>query len=246
MVSVIIPAYNTADTLALCLDSILNQTLVGSATSIVAKDSVSISLELILVDDGSADNIQEVINKYKPRFMERGLRFEDIHQPNQGSNPARNRGFSESRGEYVIFCDADVVMKPEMLQKMLSALESHPDASYAYSSFLWGAKLFRIWKFDAEKLKQMSYIHTTSLIRREHFPGFDENVRRLQDWDLWLTMLSLGHTGFWIDEVLYKVNTGGTMSSWLPSFIYKLMPFLPSVKKYMAAAEKVKQKHDLH
>ncbi|MBI1961282.1 MAG: hypothetical protein HYS45_01105 [Parcubacteria group bacterium] len=120
---------------------------------------------------------------------------------------------------------------------MSKVLDENPGASYAYSSFKFGWKTFKLWEFDADRLRQMPFIHTTSLMRREHFPGFDESLKRLQDWDLWLTMLEKGYNGIWIQEVLFNVKTGGTMSSWLPSFLAKRN------KEYQASVEVVRKKH---
>ncbi len=228
MISIIIPVYNQAKKLSQCLDSIKNQTYSN--------------YEIIIVNDGSTDNVNEVIDKYKPIFTYKLSYFE---QENKGSNPARNRGAKIAKGKYLLFCDADIIMKPEMLKIMLDALKNNPKASYTYSSFKYGCKIFKLWPFDAEKLKQMPYIHTTSLIHKEHFFGFDEKIKRLQDWDLWLTIFEQGHTGIWIDQILFKVQTGGTISSWLPSFTYKLLPFLPSVKKYNEAVKIIKAKHKI-
>jgi len=93
----------------------------------------------------------------------------------------------------------------------------------------------------------MPYINPMALLRREHFPvgGWDESIKKFQDWDLWLTVLEAGHQGIFVPEVLYSVSTGGTMSVWLPAFAYKLCPFLPAVKKYWAAMKIIKQKHNL-
>ncbi|MFH1662223.1 MAG: glycosyltransferase family A protein [Candidatus Falkowbacteria bacterium] len=231
MISIIIPIYNQADKLGKCLDSILAQAY---------KD-----FEIIVVDDGSTDNFNEIINKYKNNLK-------IINQENKGAPSARNRGVKEVKGEYILFCDADIVMKPEMLSEMLNALKNNPDKSYAYSSFFWGRKLFKLEKFSAEKLKNMPYIHTTSLIRKEHFSTqggqalqWDENIKKLQDWDLWLAMLKNGRTGVFINKVLFKVQTGGTMSNWLPSIFYKIFPFLLSVRKYKEAVKVIKNKHHL-
>jgi glycosyltransferase involved in cell wall biosynthesis len=230
MISIIIPVYNQADKLGKCLESIKRQTFDN--------------YEIIVVNDGSRDNAGAVAEKYKQLF---GLKFTYIDQENQGPCAARNRGAAAAKGELLIFCDADIEMKPEMLAKMKETLALHSEASYAYSSFYWDWKLFKLWPFDAEKLKKMPYITTTSLMRREHFPSFDVKIKKFNDWDLWLTMLEQGHIGIWIDEPLFKVNAGGfqTMSSWVPSFAYKLLPFLPSVKKYKRAMAIIKDKHKL-
>jgi len=58
-------------------------------------------------------------------------------------------------------------------------------------------------------------------------------------------MLEQWHSGIWIDQILFKVQTGGTISSWLPLFAYKIFPFLPSVKKYKKAIKIIKTKHNL-
>lgn len=232
MISIIIPVYNSAKVLKRCLDSVKAQTYKN--------------YEVIVVDDASKDNIKDVIHDYKNKF---GINFYFFqNEKNQGAPATRNRGFRKSRGEFIIFCDADLELRPKMLENMHNALKNNPTASYAYSSFIWGVKKFKLSHFDAEVLKRMPYIHSTSLIRREHFPekGWDENVKKLQDWDLWLTMLDEGHKGVWIDKILYRViNTSGTMSGWLPSFVYKLFPFLPKVVKYNKAVKLVQEKHNI-
>jgi glycosyltransferase involved in cell wall biosynthesis len=228
MISIVIPIYNQAEKLRFCLDSIKMQTYDN--------------YEIIVVNDGSTDKLKEALKEYQKLF---GFKMIVIDQENKGSNPARNRGLARSMGEYLLFCDADIVLDRHMLEKMLNALKENPDASYAYSSFKVGWKTFSLWPFDAQKLKQMPYIHTTSLIRKEYFPGFDEKIKRLQDWDLWLTMLEQGHAGFFINELLFTVKSGGTISNWLPSLVYKLLPFLPSVRKYKQAEKIIKEKHRL-
>lgn len=228
MISIIIPIYNRAHQLELSLKKIQAQTYQD--------------FEIIIVNDGSSDEPQVIVNKFKNVFEQRLLYVE---QENKGAQAARNRGLREARGEYLLFSDADVLFEPDALYVFLDVLNKHPEASYAYSSFKWGPKLFKLFPFDENKLREMPYIHSTSLVRKEHFPGWDESVQRLQDWDLWLTMLENGHKGVWIDRVLFQKQSGGTMSKWLPSFFYKLFPFLPSVKKYKLAVEKVKRKHGI-
>lgn len=226
-ISIIIPVYNHANEIGPCLDSILKQTYTNH--------------EIIVVNDGSTDNFDKKIKPYKDKIKL-------ITQENRGSNPARNRGFMEAQGDYVIFCDADIVMKPEMLDLMLQTLENDETISYVYSSFKFGWKTFKLWPFDAKKLKKTNYIHTSSLIRSKDFPGFDEKIKRLQDWDLWLTLLEDGKRGIWINKILFTVKPRHkhNISEWVPSFLYKL-PFIKfnAVKKYEHAAQIIKQKHGL-
>jgi len=243
LVSIIIPVYNQADELKKSLDSLLSQTYED--------------YEVIVVNDGSTDTSAQVLDEMKHKFWELKIRFKIIYQSNSGSNAARNRGFEEIRAslfhprgggeEYIIFWDADIIAKPEMLEKMHNVLLEYPEASYAYSSFIFGKKKFKLWNFDAKKLKQMPYVHTTSLIRKKHFPGWDENIKRLQDWDLYLTMLSQGHVGVWISEYLFTVLTKhGTMSSWVPKILYKIPVFKKEeVKKYKEAVDIIKHKHQI-
>lgn len=229
-ISIIIPAYQHARELPLCLGSIFAQTF---------RD-----FEVILVNDGSIDGTEEAVAPFRAR-----LKY--IHQENRGGNAARNRGFQEARGRFLLFCDADVIMRPGMLAKMRDALIKNPDVSYAYASFNFGWKRFTLWPFDAERLQRMNYIHTTSLIRREHFPGFDEAIRRLQDWDLWLTMLEAGHVGTWIPETLFTcLPHKGGISTWVPGWFYRV-PWrkfgmsIPTIEKFAVAREIMRVKHRL-
>lgn len=226
-ISIIIPVYNQADKISTCLNSVLKQTYKN--------------YEVIVVNDGSEDNISDVLEQFKNKFKEILI----INQSNQGANFARNRGFKEASGEYLLFCDADITLVHDMLESMQEELEVNRRVSYIYSSFYWGNKLFKLFEFNADKLKEMPFIHTTSLIRAVDFPGFDQDLKRLQDWDLWLTMLKEGKVGLWVNGPLFKVETGGSMSDWLPRFAYRLFPFLPLVKKYKEAVKVIKIKHNL-
>lgn len=233
LISIIIPVYNGAKTLRETLESIEKQTW---------RD-----FEVIIVNDGSKDNTEKVFERF---VKENSLanRYLWLDQINQGAPAARNRGFREAQGDFLFFCDADAVLKNDALEKMYQTLMANPISAYVYSSFLWGKKVFKLWPFDEKRLRQMPYIHTMALIRKDQFPlvGWDESIKKLQDWDLWLTMLEEGKTGCFIDEVLFKVTPVGGISSWLPACAYKLCPWLKEVKKYKEAMAIVKKKHNLN
>jgi len=234
LISIIIPVYNHANFLSKAVGSALSQTYRP--------------LEIIIVNDGSTDNFGEVIKGLERKIRQEDVSVKIINQENQGAPAARNHGFRESHGEYILFWDADTVAKPVMLTKMQSILADNPEVSYVYSGFKFGWKKFICQPFSAEKLKQVNYIDVGALIRRIDFPGFDEKLKRFQDWDLWLTMLEQGKQGVGISEILYQhlVDKNRTpISYWLPKFIYKLPWKSKRVKAYEGAREIIKQKHNL-
>lgn len=230
LISVIVPVYNHARTLRDCLFSVYRQTYRP--------------LQIIVVNDGSTDNFSEVVDAI---VSDLNIDIKIINQENLGAPAARNRGFTESKGDYVIFVDADTIMRSDMLQKMSEALQNSPRASYAYSRFKFGWKTIKSRPFDASVLRRVNYIDVSSLIRREDFISFDESLKRFQDWDLWLSLLSKNKTGVFVPEILYKksvqANGRGGMSCWLPSFVYKLPWKIKAVQDYEKAREVVLDKH---
>lgn len=235
LISVVIPVFNHAHTLEKCLISIAQQSCV--------KD-----LELVVVNDGSTDSFQEtlkdILNKY-PGIM--ALKPIVINQPNLGAPAARNRGFKEIHGEYVIFVDADTVCCPNMIETMKMVLEKNKQASYTYSQFRFGWKKMKSHVFDTDLLKRTNYIDVTSLIRTKDFIPFDESIKRFQDWDLWISMLEQRKIGVFIPQILYKKIVHGRkgISSWLPSWFYKIPWKIKKVIEYEQAKEIISTKHDL-
>lgn len=103
MISVVIPVYNVERYLETCLESIRRQTCT--------------EFEVILVDDGSQDNSGAICDAW----AQQDCRFRVVHQSNQGVSAARNRGFAESRGEYLLFLDPDDDIEETMLAELYGA-----------------------------------------------------------------------------------------------------------------------------
>ena len=106
-VSVIIPVYNTEQYLANCVDSVLKQN--------------GVSLEIILVDDGSTDSSPCICDKY----AEEHDNITAIHIQNSGPATAKNKGLKLAQGNYIALTDSDDRMEPLMLHKMVSAGYEH-------------------------------------------------------------------------------------------------------------------------
>lgn len=106
-VSIIIPIYNAKAFLAECLTSVQKQTF---------RD-----WECICVDDGSSDESPSIVEK----FAEKDTRFRLIRQKNTGPGGARNTALKGARGEYFAFVDADDLVHPEMLKRLLDLAKTH-------------------------------------------------------------------------------------------------------------------------
>jgi len=203
--------------------------------------------EVVVVDDGSTDRPEDVVAMFRDRLPITTIRF-DV---NRGAPAARNAGADATEAPFLLFLDADAELVPDALQTFHDALDQHPEASFAYADFLWGAKRFRGRPFDRKALERRNYIHTTSLLRREAFPGFDETLRKFQDWDLWLTMAERGTVGVWIDRDLFRIEprTQG-MSRWMPRIAHVIpwqkLGFVPKeISNYREAEDIVRKKHGI-
>lgn len=232
-ISVVIPVYNHAHTIRRSLLSLASQTYRP--------------IEVIIVNDGSTDNLLDVLEELRHHEPFRLLHGKVITQKNAGAAVARNQGFKETHGDFVIFWDADTVAHPKMLEKMLAALLVHDTADYVYCRYKFGWKTMKSQHFSPKALQEYNYIDTTSLMRREAFKGFDESLKRFQDWDLWLTMMRAGSNGIFLPEVLFRKIVHGRVgiSDWIPSFVYKLPWKSKKVEKYDAARHVVFKKHGL-
>ena len=107
MISVIIPAYNCAQWLPRCLDSLLNQTYSN--------------LEIIVVNDGSKDNTIEVVTAYTDRYEHVKL----ITKKNGGEYAARVTGVEHALGSWVAFVDADDEVDPDMYERLMRNAQTY-------------------------------------------------------------------------------------------------------------------------
>lgn len=232
-IAVVIPCFNHA--------YILRRTLEGLATQTLQP------AEVVVIDDGSSDQSEPVVRDFMSRLP---IAFTKL-QHNHGAPFARNEGAKLTTSPFLLFLDADAALVPHALETFSKTLRNHPEADVAYSNFLWGTKRFRGRPFDAEELKRRNYIHTSSLVRRGAFPGFDESLKKFQDWDVWLTMSERGSKGVWIDEDLYRIEPRRQgISRWMPRIAYVIpwrrLGFEPKeITSYRDAEAIVRKKHGI-
>lgn len=105
MISIIVPVYNAEKYLERCLIGLLDQSYDNT--------------EIILIDDGSTDQSGRICDTFSGKYD----RIRAVHVKNGGVSAARNRGMEEAKGEYFTFVDADDIVKPDMLLRLLALLE---------------------------------------------------------------------------------------------------------------------------
>ena len=119
VLSVVIPAYNNASTLAEAIASVRSQDVPCP--------------EIIVVDDGSSDATNQVIDD----LAGHDLRL--IRQPNGGPGAARNTGITAARGEWIAFLDGDDLWLPSKLELQLAAIWKDPNVALLFHRFCHSA-----------------------------------------------------------------------------------------------------------
>ena len=197
-VSVIVPAYNAAATLARCLDSVLPQ-LDGT-------------MELIVADDASTDGTLSLLTDYRRSHPAVTV----IHSTvNHGVARARNDGIRFARGQYVAFCDADDEWAPGKLAQQLAWLEAHPGTDLVFTA---DSNLSDDGSEGAGRILEMSgdgqQCHLrTCLARKEVFDRIgllDESLRVREDTEWIVRAITSGCKYGLIPETLYIRHILGT------------------------------------
>ena len=188
MVSVIITSYNYAHFLEMSIESALNQ-----------KDA---EIEVVVIDDGSNDDTNKIIDKYKRKVISH-------RQENKGLSSARNMGIKISKGDYLIFLDADDYLFPDTISCQLDTLKKHYDYSISVSK----SQIFRRttirndpvldeeWRLFRDDLEvhllhfNIAPPHAFLLDREvvEKVGGFDITLFACEDHDLWLRAAIAGY-----------------------------------------------------
>jgi glycosyltransferase involved in cell wall biosynthesis len=191
-VSVIIPTYNSAELLPRAVQSVLEQD--------IGDDRV----EIIVVDDGSADAASAVLEQF-------GDAVTYVRQQNAGAAAARNRGVGLSHGDYVTFLDADDYWLPGCLAAMLALAREHA-RTLVTIDFYYETDGVRDAQSIFAKNDQYSFFDlpvddqypraldaglfsVMTMIPRavfDEFGGFNAGLRFAEDYDLWLRCLSRG------------------------------------------------------
>lgn len=200
LVSVVIPFYSGKDWLFEAIKSVLNQTYKN--------------IEVLVINDGSSENIDDIINKFKPRIRV-------IKKTNGGPASARNLGIKIAKGKYIAFLDSDDLWLPEKLEKQINFMEKtkYVWSHHSYQMFWENSKKSRV--VDTSKYSGNVYrdtyisfkVQTSTVVIRKsilienniYFP----NMRYGQDLEFFRRLSKLYHLGY-VDGILSKFRIRGT------------------------------------
>lgn len=200
LVSVVIPAFNQAAFVRQAIDSVLAQ----------SHDQV----EAIVVNDGSTDGTASQLAAYagEPRVRV-------IDQANAGLPAARNRGLAQARGEFVTFLDADDLLDPAFVERLIAPLLAEPSLAFAYADvqhvdvegrpsgdYSVGASREVLSGDILPSLVIGGYFPPHAVLLRRSVIGdvgaFDEDLGGHADYELWLRIAASGRTACYVDDRL--------------------------------------------
>ncbi len=214
-VSVIIPSYNSADTLSRAISSVLGQTYSD--------------YEIIVVDDASEDDTKELVAAYdddRVRYV--------AHEINKGGSAARNTGLDHASGDYIAYLDADDEWLPKKVEKQLEEIKYRSDEwvavhcershniswnlrlAFFLSSVIGTKKSEPKKEGGSELIKEILLLNlstgaSTLLVEREtvdKLGGFDPDFPRHQDWEFLIRVLKTGKLAYVDEQLVIKHGTG--------------------------------------
>ena len=201
-ISIVTPFYNGGETLMETANCIFSQTYPY--------------FEWIIVDDGSKDKASL---KELDRVAKLDSRIKVFHTENGGPSVARDYGVSKASKEtkYVYFLDCDDVIDKTMLECLYWTLETHKDASFAYTSIVnFGTEEY-VWEkyLTIEQEKEENLICVSSMVKKEDLLevgcfGIKEKAM-YEDWNLWLKLIRAGKKPIRVNAPLFwyrRTNSG--------------------------------------
>ena len=241
LVSVIIPTYNMGNTIGKSIESVNSQTYKN--------------IELIIIDDGSTDNTYSQIMNIRQKNIHDDIKY--YAQTNKGRSNAINKGLKISRGEYVALLDADDTLPEISIESRLNYLIANPNkkACFGVTYYMNNAnKVYNLrWlreDVNAYSIKEqilnhpkipfhaMSLMYDKSVF--DYIGGFDESLKRANDIDMILKLISRYDIGK-IDERVYDyVTTTHSIQTRLKNRITSAKEMNKIIKRYASADERNK------
>lgn len=176
-ISVVIPMYNSQDTIVSTLSSIKNQTAFNRI------------LEILIINDGSTDDSLKVVKKYIENNQDMPIII--INKSNSGVSDARNTGMKLAKGDWIALLDSDDEWLPKKVEIQMKVIQNHPEIDFLGGDIdnrglkiLW-RKINRLYKADVKDVCLKIFPQTSTAIFKksifEQIGGYDENQRYAED-----------------------------------------------------------------
>ena len=203
LVSVILPAYNCANTISEAIDSIIAQTYS--------------EWELIVCDDCSTDTTYEVLKKYKKKLGEKMILLQN--EKNSKIAVTLNHCLKYVHGEYIARMDGDDISIVTRFEKLIAFLVENPEYDLVGSQMItFDEEGDKVIVLIVEKPNKYSlryntpFCHATIVMKKEVYDALkgytvSKDIRRCEDVDLWFRFFYEGFQGYNLQEPLYKVRT---------------------------------------
>ena len=165
-------------------------------------------MEVICVFDGPDAVLEAVADEFsqiaKKVVIEHG-----------GACKARNEGAKYATGDFLSFWDADCYAEPEMSAMWEMTLKDNLDCDFCYSGYAWAdpnMKGYESEPFNPEMLEHYNYIASMFPLAKDRFPGWDESLSGMQDWDYWRRVVKAGSKGAFIPGFGFVTDVPGADS----------------------------------
>lgn len=243
LVSIIVPAYDVTEFIGEALDSVLAQTFHD--------------YEIIVINDGSPDT--EALERALAPYMSRIVY---IKQENRGVSAARNTGIKAARGSLLAFLDADDTWLPNYLEVQVARIQADPtidvlypnvmmfgDASEAGEEFMTACPSSGDVTFE-RLISQECNVSNCSIARRETLIRaglFDESLRSVEDFDLWLRVVKNGGRIVYHRDVLARYRRrAGSLTADAIALAQNIIRVLEKVEQTMELTPAERATVDLH
>jgi glycosyltransferase involved in cell wall biosynthesis len=200
-ITVVIAAYNAQTFIRETIESVLAQSVQN--------------IEVIVVDDGSTDGTQTLLRKFSDD------RLTVLRQENRGVSAARNAGLAAARAPYIFFLDADDLLQPDALVRMISTLDQRPNCVACFGHHIkiaednteLSARADLSWKLfpAADTLRHLiakNFIACGAICIRTDMArsvrGFNPALKFGEDWEFWCRLAALGDFAAMPNDIILK------------------------------------------
>lgn len=204
MLSIIIPVYNSSETITKCL------------TSVIEQNDFELEKEIIIINDGSTDNSELLIKEFIANHPEIIIKYK--YKENGGVSKARNLGIKLANGDWIAFLDSDDIWLPNKLSTQFNIINSSSFnidfigcARNNETLNIFGKKIISLHKATVMELLIKMFPQTsTAIVRRElliQVGCYDESMSHAEDGDLWVRLCQSGDF-YYIPESLVVTGDG--------------------------------------